>query len=509
MTFFGMTAAFLSRILFVIRAYVSLALSEFSEYGKEKGHKVEQNELPFLAESGYEVRFEPEDDPQQLSLFRRWMAVATISSAALCVTCASSMAAFTINAVSRQFHVGSEVAILGISLYVMGLGIGPLLSGPLSEVHGRNIVYRVSFILFFTFTFPVAFSPNIATYLIFRFFTGICGAAFLSVAGGSVGDMFPNRTVGTPMAFYTVSPFLGPELGPLVSGFINQNTTWRWTYYLLIIWSFLQLVALVCFVPETYVPAILKKKAQRLREMTGNQNYYAPLEKENASLGRAIIISCYRPFQLLLCDRMVLLIDLWNALILGIQYLTFEVFPIIFDEKHGFTLQMTGMTFLGMGFGFLIGLATTPYWNKRYRRFSEEYGDPPPEFRLVMGQVGGILVSLSLFSLAFTTYQHIHWIAPIIASVPFGTGTYFVFTSSFTYLVVAYRPIAASALASNSAMRSTFAAVFPLFAIQMYHSLGTVSATVLLACLATVMAPLPFVFHRIGARLRERSKFAV
>jgi len=100
------------------------------------------------------------------------------------------------------------------------------------------------------------------------------------------------------MAFYTVSPFLGPELGPLVSGFINQNTTWRWTYYLLIIWSFLQVVALVCFVPETYVPVILKQKAQRLREMTGNQNYYAPLEKENASLGRAIIISCYRPFRM-------------------------------------------------------------------------------------------------------------------------------------------------------------------------------------------------------------------
>ena len=99
--------------------------------------------------------------------------------------------------------------------------------------------------------------------------------------------------------------------------------------------------------------------------------------------------------------------------------------------------------------------------------------------------------SLSLFSLAFTTYKHIRWITPIIAPVPFGTGTHFVYTSSFTYLIVAYRPIAASALASNSSMRSTFAAVFPLFAIQMYHSLGTVCATVLLACLAAVVAPLP------------------
>jgi len=129
--------------------------------------------------------------------------------------------------------------------------------------------------------------------------------------------------------------------------------------------------------------------------------------------------------------------------------------------------------------------------DRRYRLYVEKHGDPPPEFRLVMGQVGGILVSISLFCIAFTTYKNLHWIAPIIASVPFGTGIYFVYSSSFTYLVVAYRPVAASAMASNSAMRSLFAAAFPLFASQMYRALGTVGATALLAALATAMAPLP------------------
>jgi hypothetical protein len=109
----------------------------------------------------------------------------------------------------------------------------------------------------------------------------------------------------------------------------------------------------------------------------------------------------------------------------------------------------------------------------------------------VIGQIGGVLVSISLFGIAFTSYKDVHWIAPIIASVPFGTGIYFVFSSSFTYLVVAYRPVAASAMASNSAMRSSFAAAFPLFTSQMYHTLGTVGATTLLAGLATAMAPLP------------------
>jgi MFS family permease len=60
----------------------------------------------------------------------------------------------------KSFGVSHEVAILGISLFVEGLGTGPLLVGPLSELYGRNLVYRVSYLLFFAFTFPVAFASD-------------------------------------------------------------------------------------------------------------------------------------------------------------------------------------------------------------------------------------------------------------------------------------------------------------------------------------------------------------
>ena len=105
--------------------------------------------------------------------------------------------------------------------------------------------------------------------------------------------------------------------------------------------------------------------------------------------------------------------------------------------------------------------------------------------------------------MAFTTYPQVHWIAPIIGSAPFGAGTVFIFTGVFTYLVTAYRPIAASAMAANSALRSTFAAVFPLFAGQMYDRLGTVGATALLAGLMTLMAPLPYVRFNLIVRTRN------
>ena len=118
-------------------------------------------------------------------------------------------------------------------------------------------------------------------------------------------------------------------------------------------------------------------------------------------------------------------------------------------------------------------------------------GNPPPEIRLVIGMWGAVLIPISLFWLAFTTYPHVHWIVPIIASVPFGIGILFCFTSIFTYLVTAYRPIAASAMSANTFVRTSSAAAFPLFAGQMYDRLGTVGATALLAGLTALAAPIP------------------
>lgn len=93
--------------------------------------------------------------------------------------------------------------------------------------------------------------------------------------------------------------------------------------------------------------------------------------------------------------------------------------------------------------------------------------------------------------MAFTTYPQVPWIVPMVASSVFGVGTIYIYTTVFTFLVTAYRPYAASALAGNSFMRSLFAAVFPLFAGPMYRRIGTVGATALLAGLATLMCPLP------------------
>lgn len=106
--------------------------------------------------------------------------------------------------------------------------------------------------MFIIWIIPSAVARNIQTILVARFLDGLSGSAFLSVAGGTVGDMFNRETLQLPMLIYTGSPFIGPSIGPLIGGFINQYTNWRWTYYVLLIWSAANLAMIALFVPETY-----------------------------------------------------------------------------------------------------------------------------------------------------------------------------------------------------------------------------------------------------------------
>jgi len=60
--------------------------------------------------------------------------------------------------------------ILGMTTYLVGLGCGPMLLAPLSELYGRRIVYLVSLFVYFLFVIPACVATNFTTILVVRFF---------------------------------------------------------------------------------------------------------------------------------------------------------------------------------------------------------------------------------------------------------------------------------------------------------------------------------------------------
>lgn len=151
-----------------------------------------------------------------------------------------------------EFGNSRIVSVLGLTTFVIGIALGPMLFSPLSEFYGRRPIYLVSWTLYVIWIIPQAVATNIQTVIITRFFDGFAGSTFLAVSGGTVGDLFSRQELQAPMTIFSIAPFLGPVAGPVIGGFINYYIDWRWTYYILIIVGFVQLVAIVFLVPETF-----------------------------------------------------------------------------------------------------------------------------------------------------------------------------------------------------------------------------------------------------------------
>ncbi|KAK4938287.1 hypothetical protein LTR10_021266 [Elasticomyces elasticus] len=484
------------------------------EHEEDAGQRVDVEGSP---EKEFEVQWEGPHDPmspKNISTTRKWLIVIILAFGALCVTCTSSLYTITYDQMDAEFGNSRIVATLGLTLFVFGLGLSPMVLGPLSEFYGRRPIYIWAYIFFTIWLIPCAVARNIQTMLIARFLDGFSGSAFLSVAGGTVGDMFTRDQLQAPMMIYTAAPFIGPGVGPIIGGFINYNTSWRWSYYVLLIWSGVMLVIITLFVPETYMPVLLRKKAQKKRKETGEERWKAPIEISDRSIFWTVVTSLYRPFMLLFMETMCFNLCLLSAILLGILYLFFGAFHQVFTAVYDFNTWQIGLSFLGLLIGMLLAIASDPIWHWNYlrllRNVETKTGErkSEPEFRLPPSIVGPWFCTVGLFWFAWTIYPDIHWIIPIIATGFFGFGTILTFSGVFTFLVEAYPLYAASALSANSFARSAFAGAFPLFGTAMYNKLNFHGASTLLACLCLAMAPFPYVFFIYGKRLRKRSRFS-
>lgn len=138
--------------------------------------------------------------------------------------------------VASEFGESNEILVaLVVSVYVIGLAVGPLVQAPLSEVYGRWIVYITCNVLYIVFTIACAVSTNMSMLIVFRFFAGVMGSAPVTIGGGTVADLFLPQERGRALSIYTLGPVAGPAIGPIAGGFLSESEGWRWIFWVLAI----------------------------------------------------------------------------------------------------------------------------------------------------------------------------------------------------------------------------------------------------------------------------------
>lgn len=452
---------------------------------------------------------EDPENPQSWPGFPRWLQLSLIGFATLSLTAASSAYGAAQPDLERQFHVSGEVTLLGISLFVIGFGAGPLVWSPLSDIYGRRTMYIFSFAMLTLWTSVTVAAQNIASVLVFRFLSGFFGGVPLSSAGASVADLFPISQRGIALAVFTSTAFLGPAVGPITGGFIAQKAGWRWIEGYLAIFSGVVTLALVLLASETCAPVLLRRRASRLSKSTGKVFRYRGDGKITTSPGQLLSRAVLSPWKFLL-EPIVLVLTIYMSIIYGVVYLNFAAYPIVFQELRGWSQGIGGLAFLGIVVGVVLALLCVVFIiNPRFNSTaSRRGGSALPEDRLEPAVVGGISALIGLVGFAATASPNVHFIAPIIFGAPFGFGVVLIFLAVIGYLVDAYSVYAASVLAANAFVRAAFAAAFPLFTVPMYDNLGVHWASAIPAFLILACIPAAMILQRYGATIRAKSKWA-
>jgi MFS family permease len=258
----------------------------------------------------------------------------------------------------------------------------------------------------------------------------MAGSCSITIGAGSIADMIAPENRAAAMAGWAMGPILAPSIGPIIGAYLTPAKGWRWVFWVSTILTGV-CVLLSLALKESYPYIILQRKTTKLRKQTGNAHLHSKLDTGKTP-GQLFAFSIFRPLKMLFGSPVLFFISLYVALIYAYIYLCFTTFPRVFMVNYGFSLGQTGLVYLGIGAGSLVGLflcgATMDRISKSLT--AKNGGDFRPEYRLPPMALGVLIVPAGLFWYGWTAEHRNHWILPIIGTAFVGAGMNITFVGS-------------------------------------------------------------------------------
>lgn len=455
-----------------------------------------------------------EANPQNWSSGRKALVAADLFFYTFAAYASSAIYTPSEAGIMHRFNVSQTKAALGLSVYVLGYGTGPMLFSPLSEIAvvGRNLPYIITFGLFVILAVPTALADSYGGLITLRLITGIMSSPALATGGATMGDMYDLLKLPYALSVWVAAAFCAPALGPLLSGFAVMNENWRWSLWIILWLSAPVWLLMFFFMPETSAGNILLRRAQRLRKLTGDMNLksQSEIDQGSKSFKNIAFEQLVKPIEICIKDPAVLFTNIYTSYIYGVYYSFFEVFPLVYIGIYDFNLGELGLPFLVIIVGCFIGMTT--YFAYLYYYLEPDikaHGLRAQEHRLVPALFAVTLLPAGLFWFGWTSEKSIHWMVPTIGLTMFPIGAFILFQCIFIYLPLTYPPYAASLFAANDLCRSALAAGSILYAHPLFINLGIGKGVSLLAGLLCGGVIGVWVLYFTGAKLRARSSFAM
>lgn len=360
----------------------------------------------------------------------------------------------TIPAMMREFHTTPSMTQMGLSMAMLGMGIGSVLWGSLSDHFGRKPILIISLLIFALSTGVALLSPDITFFVAVRLVQGFGAGGAMVLSTSIPADVFAGRQLGKLMGIVGAINGIAPAAGPLLGGFLANRVGWQGIFVVLLaigigmtIWTTLT--------NETLPPA-RRIAARRLSDY----------------------LKSYRT--MLLNGRFMIYVVI-KALGIALLYAYISSGPFIIQDHYHFSALTFGIIFGANALAIAAGAMLAP----RFRIMKQA---------MVVGTVGMFLLSLGMAAVMW--YELPFWAYELVA-VPLVLCLGMIFSSANTLAMDVGRADAGTSSAILGVVKYILAAIVsPLCGLgNLMHSstivvIVTAAIALLFAFLAYRLSPL-------------------
>ncbi|MDE5774227.1 MAG: multidrug effflux MFS transporter [Muribaculaceae bacterium] len=234
----------------------------------------------------------------------------------------------TIPSMMREFHTTPSMTQMGISMAMIGMGLGSVIWGSASDRYGRKPILLISLIIFVLSTVVSLFSETITFFIVCRLFQGLGAGGAMVLSTSIPADVYMGRQLAKLMAIIGAVNGVAPALGPVVGGFMADWVGWRGIFVVLLI-----IGGVMTFWTTRYKETLPPQRRLRAHSLSD-------------------YVKAYRS---LFCNGRFMIYVTIKAVAIGLLYAYISSAPFILQSHYGFSAMTFGLIFGGNALAMSIG----------------------------------------------------------------------------------------------------------------------------------------------------------
>src|SRR5712672_36598 len=161
-----------------------------------------------------------------------WIIAGAVSLAAFMEVLDTSIANVALPHIAGGLAASNDESTWVLTSYLVSNAIVLPISGWLVSWLGRKRFFLTCIVFFTISSFLCGIAPNLGLLLLFRVLQGAFGGGLQPMAQAILGDTFPPEKRGLAFALYGITAICAPAIGPTLGGWITDNYSWRWIFYI-------------------------------------------------------------------------------------------------------------------------------------------------------------------------------------------------------------------------------------------------------------------------------------